>query len=290
MTTIKQPTLENLSDLTSVAIENVYTATALAKQGYSQALREQLDSHDAWTRGWFSEGIAQGLYFHDLKKDNDFEDCLKYIEDGLPQDCKGTAYAGFGLAIAHTGVFSESFYNKLNSDERFWVFDGLGFYKLMVAEKPRHESLDVPEFVDEDSERVNAFYAGVGRALWFSIGEKNIDTVVDAIQSFPEDQQGPIWRGVGFVSTYAGGNHAALAELKARSGNHIEHVKIGCIIAILGQGHAMVAHRETAAQTYLGKGIDEITEKTASLRDQNQSVRLKPTSAEWGAKVQALLK
>ena len=282
----------NFTDLTMVAVKAVYEATDLSKQGYSDAVRRQLAEHDAWTKGWFAEGIAQGLYLHDLKNENDFEHTQKFLAEDLERICNVAAYVGMGLAIGHTDVFSESLYRKLDPSDRFWVFDGVGFYKFMVAERPDHQSVDVPHFVEAGTERENAFYAGIGRGLWFSIGETEIDRIVDAVHSFPEALQAPIWRGIGFASTYAGGKSGPLDKLKGHAGKYINHLQIGCVTAILEQGTDSVPHREVAANAYVGKGIGEIFTLVSTLTNwthKNGLVDVKPMSRAWMEDVLAAL-
>ena len=281
-----------LSELTAVAYDTVYEATSIARQGYTESLRSRLEANDAWTRGWFAEGIAQGLYLHDLKRDNHFEHTQRFVGDSLDRVCKLAAYVGMGLAIAHTGVFSETLYSSLDRRQCSWVFDGVGFYKLMVAEQPDHSHVELPDYLGDEDERAVAFHAGVGRGLWFAVGETQLELLTTLIDTFPEYFRPSVWRGVGFASTYAGGSPSALETLRSRAGNCRDFLKIGAVIAILEQGDEQVPHREIAARTYLARGINETLELLAPsdpMLSAEGRLQTDATSVSWMENVLATL-
>lgn len=278
----------NLSDLTVVAVKTVREATELAKDGYRPAVKEALDNNSPWTKGWFSEGICQGLYYHGLKAQDGFKDLQTYLADGIDRICLVAGYVGIGLAVARTGAFSEELYAQLLPEDRSWVFDGAGCWKLMETVKPVCENVPLPEYLAGDAERENAFDAGMGRGLWFYLGEGKLDQLIAAVESFPEQRRAAIWRGVGFASTYAGGSKSALSELKEKSGDYVNHLQLGGITAVLEQGPADIEHRQTAAQAYVGKSIAEIFERVTAAglcEAHGDALKTKPTSVAWSQAV-----
>ena len=292
MTNTQQKPSFNLSELTTVAVNTVQEGTRIGLKGYSGAIRRQLEEHDTWTEGWFAEGVGQGLYLHDLRHENNFEHLFQFLSNFPERGFTIAAYIGVGLAIGHSGTFSSEVYEKLDEEDRSWVFDGLGFYKILYAQNPTFTNVEIPNYVDLEEERQSAFYSGVGRGLWFSVGGYEIEKLVKAAGSFPTRHQEWIWCGLGFASTYAGGTEQILLNLKEKAGVNLEFLRVGSAIAILEQGKVQVAHRESAAQVFFGKSIFEIVDIVFPMgvsRDHNTKIT-NATSKTWIEETLAVLK
>ena len=253
--TTPKPVL-SLNEYTSVAVQTVQSAALLAvKTGYSDEVRNGLESCEKWCLGWYSEGVASGLYVRGLQ--DELSELKRYLETCNDFSTRVGAFVGIGLAIMNKGVFVERFYETLNCLEAPWVFDGVGFQCCICAPELDAASLRPPQFV-EGEDRTEAFFAGVGRALWFRLGEQSIEAMANFVESAPSEWHPALWRGIGFGSTYAGCSDAGLEELKRRAGKHLDYMKIACGYAQLSDEGEGIAHRERAAQIYTGVSGEEL--------------------------------
>ncbi len=270
-------------------------------QGYNTAVEHGLgrDIKDIATSvkkelvGFYSEGLAMGLYTLDIfslsKKDRLFD----FIKDNNYRH-EYMSYIGAGLAA---GVFKrpyEKFMDKACPLTGCLILDGIGFYYAMFKTKKTIEGKYVPAKVLKNEYHLKRYDNGIGRAVWFYDGGEP-DKISNTINSFPEERRASIWSGVGLAALYAGGVSA----------HKLEKLKLyaGAFSPFLGQGAFLAAHTrfragnphevDIAAPILIGKSSKECHDIAMVFHEELKNVKSidgKPSFQVMTEKIRAWIK
>ncbi len=164
------------------------------------------------------------------------------------------AHVGTGWAIARVGIASAPIRRRLNSCYGGLAWDGRGFHDAFFSRKNWQQARGSSKF------EIQAYYQGVGRALWFRSGG-DCKHLVKSLSSFPAEWRADLWSGIGLASCYAGpASNSAIEVLRVAAGEHLAYLRQGAAFAVSAfarAGHSP-PHCIAAAGAIVGKKTPEI--------------------------------
>src|SRR6185369_13476478 len=134
------------------------------------------------------------------------------------------AHVGAGWAIARCPWGALTFLPALDPQLRWLTVDGIGF----------HAAFFRPAAVLNGGRRswlrrygIEAYDAGLGRALWFAAGAQP-SLVTRGIAGFDAPRRPSLWNGLGLAVAYAGGaSDAELVELQRAAAGSAARLGVG---------------------------------------------------------------
>lgn len=247
----------SLAELTTVAANAVQSGIKeTVKNGLIPETSAKIADWPSLSRGWYIEGLANGLVVRDpVNKSSQ----LKDLFDLAGEENHFLIYGGIGMGLAITKASVDPFKGLLPSPDGDLAFDGFGFYQSMFAQKEALVEQNMPAFIAEDPSWAMAFDQGIGRGLWFTQGGR-VDRMADKIAAFPVARQAPMWMGLAFGATYAGGTVEIQQQVAEQGKAFLSHIRLGCAYAcfIRAKAKAPADHTEQAAQLFAGLSADRL--------------------------------
>ncbi|MDP5210678.1 DUF1702 family protein [Microbulbifer sp. 2205BS26-8] len=195
--------------------------TAL-EEGYSSRLVQSFRATKPELNGFYSEGLAMGLFLRDaisFFRRNEFFDFIQ--NEGAPHSYM--ACVGAGLAVGAVGFPYKRFMDRLSPLYGSLVINGIGFYHTYFKSQASVFEQYLPKsFVSKTSANpasgnhcLAQYYAGAGRALWFISGA-DPHSIEQCLLHYPESARADLWCGIGLACAYAGGiDRAGITSLVA---------------------------------------------------------------------------
>ena len=183
------------------------------------------------------ESASMAIAIKGLENNQDMKAWLYYAS--VPARAhKAQVYIGLGWAIAKLNLPFLSVVEKIESRFYHRVADGCGYYDGSFRQRQTVMSQQLP---DNLPAAVMPIYdQGVGRSLWYTCNA-DINKIRSKIESFPQNRQADLWRGIGCAVAYVGGyDENTLITLLEYAG--INRIQLAC-------GAALAARSRREANT-----------------------------------------
>ncbi|HQV04670.1 MULTISPECIES: DUF1702 family protein [unclassified Novosphingobium] len=136
------------------------------------------------------------------------------------------AHVGAGWALARVGIAGAPVRRQLDPGYLGLAWDGYGFHETFFSRRNWQQARGKSQF------EAQAYYQGVGRALWFRSGG-DCAHLIQSLEQFPERWKSDLWSGVGLASCYAGpASNSTAGALKAAAGEHLGYLRQGAAFAV----------------------------------------------------------
>jgi enediyne biosynthesis protein E3 len=229
--------------LEQVSMTVVEGYNAAVELGAGRILSERIKMVKNELRGFFSEGVAMGLFTLDripMSSGNQLNQFLS--AEG--KDHEYMAYIGVGLAVALFHLNPAKYLDSLDPLSGPLLYDGYGFYSAYFRPNQTLIKAIVPKAISQDEFLQSRFDGGVGRALWFYAGG-DVEKITTTISRFTRSRQGGLWAGIGLAATYAGGvSSRTLETLAEASDKYKSKLALGSSLAVHARHRAGNPHED----------------------------------------------
>lgn len=200
--------------------------------GYHDAIIDKkvfYESHLSPTyMGFAYEGAAMGFALRDLMGFNNYKRIHQFIKH-QPKHIY-MIHVGIGWALARVpfvNIVKQT--NKFDPLLKGLIIDGYGFHQAYFKTKSYVFDRKFP--TELKGHFINAFYQGMGRALWFVFtGQPH--KIATHINTFSQEFRSDLWAGVGLAMGYAGGvSETILKQLKSHGDNYLREIGQGVTFA-----------------------------------------------------------
>lgn len=177
------------------------TQSYFSEHNNIQDLIGYLDNQEPTYRSIAYESASMAIAMNDFENDTELNTWRYFAEvQALPHQAQ--VYIGLGWAIAKLNIPFLSGVEKI--DKRFYhrIADGCGYYDGSFRQRQTVLSQQIPHNLPVTA--LHVYDQGIGRSLWYS-NNADINKIRSKIDSFQNNRQTDLWRGVGIAIAYVGG-------------------------------------------------------------------------------------
>jgi|JI102314A2RNA_FD_contig_31_6190723_length_1629_multi_4_in_0_out_0_1 hypothetical protein len=226
-------------------------------------LHAWLSQHEPQVRGVAYEGAGMGLALLDVVQPRPQR--LATFIAGPGHAFEPLLFIGAGMALPRPRVNPLRLIGGYESDNRWLILDGYGFYygffdphrTLRRQNRPRHIS----------GYPARVFDRGLGRSLWFTTAA-DPHRIAAVINTFPAHRRGDLWAGVALGCAYAAGvlEPGTIAEMVELAAPYQADLAVGVAAAADFRYRAAcpAAHTDTACQVVWGMDAAALTAHLAA--------------------------
>lgn len=191
-------------------------------------LRQALDAYPEELRGFAYEGAGVALAALDVIAP--WRNRTREFTAGPARPYRYAIYLGAGMGLARIHHPTRRFRARLNDPLFDWVvLDGYGFHEGFFAHRRYVQEQATPPRVSGYAHR--AFDHGLGRSIWFATGA-DPDRIARTITAFDTPRRRDLWAGIGLACGYTGGvpigDIHTLADL---AGSYRDRIAEGVLVA-----------------------------------------------------------